>query len=395
MRNFSAFIIIIIAIIYYVIVPIGALFVLIGICIAIVSMLIWFSKLIRNHVLKTKNKQLFYNKLSSLYHISLNQEGKSNLKLSSAIEQILTKYYCPSELGNEFKKLKESIRNSLDQASIWKNNKILNEYAYKGNNLSRNRLSFSEIAILGSKSNLCSDYFTVKAKGIKLHFFPYFIITEIDCGYDLIEFTDVSVIDKNTISVEESSTSSIKGANPAYYNYLHQRIDGGPDRRYKNNPSTPVYLYDIFKLYVGKEIQIISASSRSTLNIINSINRYQCELSKYQVLSTIYVKDIDISEDEYASLIKKFIVKYGKDFILSKSFVNRLKDYRVSIRHPYFIPIIEILYQSDNFKNIILDDCRYDQLDMIKNTVKESTAYSELEIATVLALLGYGLQIKA
>ena len=354
-----------------------------------------FVKQIYASLSRAKNKQLFLDKLISTYHISLNRDDKINKKLLVAVDKISTKHYSPTELNDEFKKLKESIKISLNQASIWENNEILSEYSYRNDNLSRNRLHYTEKGFLNSTKHLCPNYFTIKSNGIKLHFFPYFIITEINCEYNLITFTDVSIINKDTIYVEESSNRSIKGATPAYYNYLHQRIDGGPDRRYKDNPSTPVYKYDIFKLCIGKEIQVISASSISTLNIIDSIKKYQCEFGKYPTRSLISVKGIDISRNEYADLIKGIIDKHGKEFILSKSFINYFKDYRISNQYSSFIPILEIMQQSSLFADITQEDYSYEKLDTLKNTIKQSTAYSELEIATVLALIGYGVQLKA
>ena len=107
------------------------------------------------------------------------------------------------------------------------------------------------------------------------------------------------------------------------------------------------------------------------------------------------MKGIDISRDEYAGLIKGIIDKHGKEFILSKSFINYLKDYRISNQYSSFIPILEIMQQSSLFADITQENYSYEKLDIIKNTIKQSTAYSELEIATVLALIGYGVQLKA
>lgn len=398
------------AIINYIGPIIGIMIILIGAGFVIIFLIFKLIKLVIRYIIKyitrfvkqiyaslsrAKHKQLFLDKLISTYHISLNQDDKINKKLLVAVDKISAKHYSPTELNDEFKKLKESIKISLNQASIWENNEILIEYSYNKKNLSRNRLHYSEKGFLNSTKHLYPSYFTIKSNGVKLHFYPYFIITEINNEYDLIKITDVSIRERNSIYVEESSTSSIKGAKPAYYNYLHQRIDGGPDRRYKNNPSTPVYKYDIFKLCIGKEIQVISAYSKSTLNIIDSIQKYQFEFEKYPTLSLISVKGIDISRDEYADLIKGIIDKHGKEFILSKSFINYLKDYRISDQYSYFIPIFKIIQQSSLFKDITQENYSYEKLDTLKNTIKQSTAYSELEIATVLALIGYGVQLKA
>ena len=48
-----------------------------------------------------------------------------------------------------------------------------------------------------------------------------------------------------------------------------------------------------------------------------------------------------------------------------------------------------------SLERIIQEDCRYEDLDKIKNSMKQSMSYTEMELATVLAFLGHGLQVKA
>lgn len=391
---FAFFILVII--ICYIVATIGAVAAIIGICVAVVFLIIWLVKTIISNIQKIKNKKLFYNKLSFTYHISVNSHSTNiNRKLLMLVNEILSKYHLSNELKNEFGHLECSMNESLINATVWINNANLTENSYKSKTLSRHCLKFYKIGFLDYKNYLCPAFFSIKSKCTKIHFFPYFMITEIRNNYYLVKYDEISFTNINSISVEETSTNKIKGASPAYYNYLHQRVDGGPDRRYKHNPSTPVYLYGTFRLNVGREVQIIFANRVSLSKFIGSIEKYQQMLVKHPLESCINVKDIDLNNNEYASLIRGLIAEYGKEFVLSKSFPNYLRDYRLPNQYPYFLPILEKLYQSTTLERIIQEDCRYEDLDNIKNSMRQSMSYTEMEVATVLAFLGNGLQVKA
>ena len=99
------------------------------------------------------------------------------------------------------------------------------------------------------------------------------------------------------------------------------------------------------------------------------------------------MRDIDLSKNEYLSLIKELIMDHGKEFILSKSFINYLKDYRVPKEYPYFLPIFDLLNRTNSLERIIQNDFNCEELDIIKDDISKLSNYSETEISTVLALL--------
>ena len=396
MKNSDGIVLIVLAIICYIIVSVGAIIAILGICVVLVLLIIWLVKTIMSYVRKTKNKKLFYDKLSSTYHISVNsQSTKINRNLFLLINEMLSKYHLSNELQSEFECLRHSMNESLLNATVWINNVSLTETTYKSKALSRYHLKYYKTGFLDNKNYSCPSFFSLNSKVTKFHFFPCFILTEIENDYNLVKYNDISYSDRKTISVEEASENKIKGASPAYYNYLHERVDGGPDRRYKHNPSTPVYLYDAFRLNAGKEVQFIFASHASFSKFVSSIEKYQQMLVKHPLELCINVKDIDLRNNEYASLIRDLIAEHGKYFVLSKSFPDYLRDYRLPNQYPYFLPILEKLNKSMSLERIIQEDCRYEDLDKIKNSMKQSMSYTEMELATVLAFLGHGLQVKA
>ena len=393
MKNSGVVGIIILAIICYAIIAIGAIVAIIGGVIALFFLIKWLVTSIRNNLSRTKNKKLFYDMLCTKYKIpQLPQEVNINKRLLALVDELLKKHQCSSMMLEEFEKLKDSIKTAIEKSSVWINDNDLSDYSYKSSSLKRSSLKYRNIGFYTSKTNASCSCFSIGTKKTKLYFYPCFVISEINCEYNFYYYNDFDCNNKDSISVEESSHVRVKGATPAYYNYLYQRKDGGPDRRYKNNPSTPVYFYDIFKLVMAKEIQLICATHESMANFFDKIIKYQQFIQKMPIQLSVCIEDIDLSNNEYASCIKDIIAQHGKEFLLNKSFVNYLKDYRIPKEYPYFLPIFDLLYKTKSLERIIQDDCKYDELDLIKNNIIQSSCYSETEVAAVLAFISKAIQ---
>lgn len=394
MRNSGIIGLIILAIICYAIIAIGIAAAIIVACIVLFYLIRWLINTIRDNKVKSNQKTLFINKLCSSYNITEKNVSNKNKQLLAIIDEILTKYSYAQEIEHEFNNFEESVKISFSDTTVWKNKHRLEDYSYKSGSLSRKPFKYKKNGFLGSKHHLCFNYFTIESGKTKLHFYPCFVITEIDCQYDIVKYNELAFGEKESISVEESSWTTINGATPAYYNYLHERIGGGPDRRYKDNPSIPVYLYNTLVFYASKDNQLIFASQETQSKFIKCIKNYQQCLKKYPIQSRISIKDIVLENNEYASLIKKIIAEHGNDIILSKTFINLLKDYGIPKEHPYFIPILEHLSKSSDLQQISQIDCKYHHLDNIRNNIKHSTRFSEKEISMVLAILAHSLHMQ-
>ena len=387
MRNSGVAGIVILAIICYAIMAIGAIIAIIAAIIALFFLIKWIIKLVKNKKSETKSKRLFYDNLCNKYQIpQISHKTNINTLLSELIDTIINKHKCSSQQINEFSLFSDSIKLALEECTTWINDVILTDYSYNSSSLTRNSLEFKLKGFYAVKENFNVPCFTIVAQKNKIYFYPYFVITEIDNEYEMINYSDIICGKRNLIYVEES-LSSIKGATPAYYNYLYQRVDGGPDRRYKYNPSTPVYHYSSFKIVLGKEVQFICANNNSASKIIDAIKKYQNTYQNIQIQSITSVRDIDLSKNEYLSLIKELIMDHGKEFILSKFFINYIKDYRVPKEYPYFLPIFDLLNRTNSLERIIQNDFNCEELDVIKDDISKLSNYSETEISTVLALL--------
>lgn len=111
----------------------------------------------------------------------------------------------------------------------------------------------------------------IASDNVEVYFYPSFAIVY----RRLSETKTVQVIDYQSFSIKTSSFTEPlsvwfdeKDATVAYRTWLHSRVNGGPDLRYKNNPSTPYYsFYRASISPVG--IEILSGSS----SIVNDIKK--------------------------------------------------------------------------------------------------------------------------
>lgn len=131
--------------------------------------------------------------------------------------------------------------------------------------------SFCDIQING----LAREVPFMASDGIEAYFYPSFVVI-----YRRNSETQVlRIVDYQSIGVKISSFTETrstwfddKDATIAYRTWLHSRVNGGPDLRYKNNPSTPYFsFYRAAISPIG--LDIISGSSSITDNIKKAFNK--------------------------------------------------------------------------------------------------------------------------
>lgn len=394
MKNSGVLGFVILAIICYAIMAIGVVAALVGFAIGIGFLIRWLTNTIIENKTKTKNKNSFYEFLVQKYNIPNNfaPDEKIDTKLRFAINRVLSLQSLDPILIQGFVKLKSTYKDALSASSVWCNNEILQDFSCDSSALSRANLSFMEKGFLDIVSNP-EGPFLLKSKKHKFYFYPGFVLTEVNCAYDIIDYSSISIKDAKCLYVTEQGGRIIKGASPAYYNYLHQRVDGGPDRRYKNNPSTPVYCHIIFRLLIGTEHQIICASNNSEELLRRGILQYQKDITAHPIRASKHIKDIKLDSNEYASQIRVIINERGKDVLNYPVFINLIKDYQFVKEYPNIISIYESLQKHNHMDKLIVEDCEYSDLDSIKTELIQTTNHPEDEIETTLAFLGYGLQL--
>lgn len=396
MKNSGILGLVVIAIICYAIMVVGIAAAIIGAVIGMAYLIRWIYKTISENKKRALNQQKFGDDLVALYAINESVDSpisKPNERLQWIIKQILDKYQISPRLNDSLTKFRDTFFDSIKQSSIW-----INESKVDYNTSTSSSLSRHDVKVVNSGFLLDQDAissFALQSKGIKLVFYPQFIIAELNTEYKIIQYNEVKVKHLESIYIAEQSGKIIRGASPVYYNYLHERVNGGPDRRYKNNPSTPVYRHEIFTLILGTDIQFISAADGIARSLLNCIEKIKQLNVQYPPLPIRKINEIPVSTNEYASAIRDLIRLHGKSILLDKKFINSLKDYGFSKEYPYIFHVIDSLKSNKHLDSLIQDDCCYSMLETIKKSLLQTSNHSQDEIDTVLAFLGYGLQLTA
>lgn len=408
MKNSGIVGIIILFIIGYAIMAIGVAVAIIGLAIGLFYLIRWITKTIHENNLKSINKSRFYESLVQQYGLvdNFTDNEKIDSKLKSAFSQILAMQSINSELNQEFVTFKSICKDAISNSSIWYNIGLLSGNSCDSSSLSRYSFSFQEkgfLDVIGSSEHP----FLLRAKNQSFYFYPNFVITEVNCEYNFIKYSDINISNIDSVYVSEQSGMIIRGASPVFYNYLHQRVDGGPDRRYKNNPSTPVYCHTICRIFIGKEHQLISASNGSIETLKRGLKKYQKKLianpiqsekQSYTALMNsrqVFSKNMSDSEENYACLFKRIIDERGKDILKERLFLSLLADHRVFQEKRFLRPFLETMTEEGYWSELTDGSPTMATLNKIKEKFIKIHLYPEHEAAEAVSYLGYGLGITA
>lgn len=224
--------------------------------------------------------------------------------------------------------------------------------------------------------------------------FPFFIVFVNGEKVSFINYENATLSKIEQINVEENVFYGIKGATPLYYRYLHERVDGGPDRRYNYNPSTPVYCYSKQKLDLGNSQYLITSNKSCGSSLMNSLQTFQNTLKTFPISTSLDVSSFDVSKDEVASVFKDIFSSYGKEVVLKKLFISVLEDYKITRKRIYLKPILNKIADENLWGTILDETCSFETLNNIKNILNASNQFEMRDITETLAYLGYGLQLK-
>jgi hypothetical protein len=364
-----------------------------------IALLVWgISCLVKAYKRNQKHKiakEEFYNSLIQQYQIAnIDESEKLDVKLSNALYQSFFSKRLPSKnLIESFEKMITAIDSTFRNSTIW---------SYKGessifesqNNFDREIAKFSTRTLL-QLDKFCetSNCVCIKSKHAEIYLFPSLCIIVSDNGYSTAEWDDLYIEDTEATYVEESTFASIHGATPAYYNYLHKRVGGGPDRRYKDNPSTPVYRYGTMCIKVGdKEFKFMIADEDSVSPLITEIETYK---QIYCTEKPKEIKTIDCSHDEYASAIKSIIEQRGKSIVKDKIFVSILADYRIFRQKPYLRTLLKTMTSNGYWDDLLIEGSNIKDVETVKLHLRDTNNYSEQELEEAMAYIAYGLNIRA
>lgn len=179
---------------------------------------------------KRKAKTDFLETLIQSYNLSLDDESANvDKRISNALSTIIGHMSCDDQAIRLFENVADEFNSNLDSSSTKITTGPLDSNLASANGLNL-RIKNGGWPKVDSDVNAVS----IRWKSSSLYIYPFFCIYESSDKIELIEWQDISI-------------SSTKG-NPSCYSYLHERVGGGPDRRYKFNPSIPVYFYSALVL---------------------------------------------------------------------------------------------------------------------------------------------------
>lgn len=218
---------------------------------------------------KVHIKTEFYESVIRQYGLPRNSENPNiDIRLTEALSYVIQHMSCDNSVISSFDKVLEKFNNNYVLSSATLSTDPLNSRIYTINGVS--------IKIYKEgwpKVNTRVTAFCLKCKYVSLYFYPYFCIVERKDKIALIEWKDIKV-------------SSTKGEPSTHY--LHERVDGGPDRRYKYNPIIPIYIYSALVFHIAG-------------NSINLILQGEKEAEKFEKLFREYKKVLASTGGVYLS----------------------------------------------------------------------------------------------
>ena len=205
---------------------------------------------------------------------------------ANEVVDFISKTTVPSQTLNSFVNLSDRL-SRLYKTTSWAANSVNNTY-YEQNGSSLSRFEVTN----GTNDQLGFALFDgVKKVSISINdktfvFTPFFIV--------LIERETVSIFKWETvktgnvfeITVRENVFFGMKGASPIYHRYLHERVNGGPDRRYNYNPATPVYRYSVMDFTLPYTNKLICCDSGLPQSLEKTLNNFKMDLVNNPINST-------------------------------------------------------------------------------------------------------------
>lgn len=324
-----------------------------------------------------------------------NKIDELTLLASSELDAYVNFCSIDSSIKLAFEKFSKDFENLYTKSSTWVCPHVSNTYY----NINGSSLHRTEVVVAKPENFLPFDWTSKKFIYTQIGevcfiLTPIFVIKVSKDSVSFIDYEKLSISKSEQITVQENTYGYIKGASPIYYRYLHERVDGGPDRRYNYNPSTPVYYYYKQEFNLTSSKYLITSKQSFANSLVNSLRALQNALKAHPISKSFDVANFDVSKDEYASVFKDIFSSYGKEVALKKLFISILEDYRVTKEKEKLKPILLKISDDNLWPSILADDCSYETLDNIKRTLTKSTHFEDRDITETLAYLGYGLQLQ-
>lgn len=317
-----------------------------------------------------------------------NNEKDVNLGISQSLTQIFGKSFCDKSVYPKFEKI---IREFVNNYEVPASTAIIGDLSnnlglVKGEQIKFNQEGWKDV-------NISCKCFKIKCKSGCVYFYPFACIFETSDVLEIYDWTDIKI-------------TSTKGE-PSSYSYLHERVGGGPDRRYKFNPAIPVYFYSalVFKvgdlkfnlIFNGEKVAVefeklfrdFKEGLAATGGVIIDKAIIEQEAVPYEH------QDEDRSIIEYGDLFKKIIDERGKDILKDRLFLSLLADFKVFKEKRFLRPFLETMTEEGYWNELTEGNPSMDTLNKIKKKFTTIHLYPEHEAAEAISYIGYGLGITA
>ncbi len=334
-------------------------------------------------------------KYSGKAYVSPDKIDELTILASTEFDKFINSCSIDSSIKLAFEKFGKDFENLYTKSSSWFCPQVSNTY-YDINGASLRR---TEVIATKPENflpiNWTSKQFVYAQIGEMCFILtPIFVIKVSKDSVSFIDYETLSFSKCEQITVQENTYVHIKGASPIYYRYLHERVDGGPDRRYNYNPSIPVYHYYKLEFNLTSDKYLITSKQAFANSLVNSLKALKNAVKAHPISKSLDVVSFDVTKDEFASVFKDIFSSYGKDVAQKKLFISILEDYRVTKEKEKLKPILLKISDDNLWPSILSEDCSYETLENIKRNLTDSTHFEERDITETLAYLGYGLQLQ-
>lgn len=391
------------------IIAISAGIVIVGVISYKVSQFITTKRRYRQDSLHQMN--LFLNALSSKTNLTYNiitdiESGKQYVE--DVFNNFVNTSTIPPRITHLFKELCSLIDRGFAKNTFWICRNIPKSlYEISGSSLSRAEINItSEIPISSGLFNSLL-YLVLHGESGNFILTPLFIIYISKDDVTFIEWANIETGESGDVRVKEDAFSTVRGAHSLYHRYLHERVNGGPDRRYNYNPSWSVNQYFFINLRINDKPSAKVLCTNGFGDIVSKLNQFKKSLTinaiHYEknertiadIVNQETIQDNCRVEDEYASLFKKIIDERGKDILKERLFLSLLADYKVFKEKRFLRPFLETMTEEGYWKDLTEGTPTVDTLNKIKKKFTTIHHYPEHEAAEAVSYLGYGLGITA
>lgn len=390
-----------IGILCYLVAMAGVAIIIAASIVGIIYLCVFTYKKIAQHKNNRLKKQKFIEQLLTYCGCNTIEENDKNLdeNLSKLLAEYISRFGVADIATLSFEEVKTKIQQVFDSCSIgvYKSRIDFDSFeTFQSNALTRCAARIKINSIFNLSNFVDISNFSIISKYWSLHALPQFCIFETTDSIEIVDWKNIKIKDLGAIYIAENSFTLVKGADPAYHQYLHERVGGGPDRRYKNNPSTPVYRYGNIEIEVNNNSIFLSVANEVFVSeIVDMFKNFLNILSMNLTSRHKTINEIDLSGDEIASLFKEIVLLYGSTIFKEKRFLSILSDYRVLNNKSYLKPILQYIGDNDYWPSIMSPSCDIDTLNNLKEELVKKGKFEDDDVAHTMAYIGHGLQIQS